>query len=125
MDTLEFRKKLKLAQDLMSQEMFLEALNILKELKAIEKNKDFDYNLTHKLYQLLSNSQSLYNQQVILKIVNKIIGSQKSITFKELREILQKITNLNIDMSVLRKEIELLILRNMLNCKIENDQLIF
>jgi hypothetical protein len=43
----------------------------MSQPKAIEKEGEFDYSLTHRLYQLLSNSYSLYNQQIILKVLKK------------------------------------------------------
>ncbi|MFW9951964.1 MAG: hypothetical protein ACFFKA_17740, partial [Candidatus Thorarchaeota archaeon] len=64
MNTEEFSSKLREVQNLMQQEKYDGAIQILETLKEIEKAGDFDYSLTHKLYQLLSNSKSLYNQQI-------------------------------------------------------------
>ena len=65
MDANDFTKDLSDAQELMRNEKYKEALILLGKLKEADKAGDFDYNLTHKLYQLLSNSQSLYNQQIV------------------------------------------------------------
>ena len=124
MNTNEFQIKLQKAQDLMQQEKYDNALELLEELKEIEKLGDFDYSLTHKLYQLISNSKSLYNQQKILKIVNKASENEDSISFFDLKKKLQE-ENIELEVSILRREIEILILRSLLNCKIQEDRLLF
>ena len=125
MDSKDFKKKMNNAQELMVQEEYKEALIILEKLKKIERNSDFDYNLTHKLYQLISNARSLYNQQRILKVINKISEVQKLITFEELRQVMGKEESFKLDLEVLKKETELLILRGVLECKIELNSLVF
>ena len=63
MDKQTFIGKLNEAQDLMKNEKYKEAVILLEKLREIEKkNEDFEYSLSHKLYQLISNSNSLYNQ---------------------------------------------------------------
>jgi len=125
MDKKEFVKQLNKAQDLMIQEKYNEAINLIEELKEIEKKSDFNYNLTHRLYQLDSNIHSLYNQQVILNHINDISRKQESISFRELKILIKKNTKLTLNNDILRREIELLILRNLLNCKIDGDLLKF
>ena len=66
MGTQEFITQLNKAQDLMSQEKYKEAIVLLEELKETDKETDLNYNLTHRMYQLYSNCQSLYNQKIIL-----------------------------------------------------------
>ena len=109
----------------MRSEKYKEALLLLNKLKEADKAGDFDYNLTHKLYQLISNSQSLYNQQNVLSALQKLPQSQKSITFQELREFVKNEEEVEIDESVLRREVEILILRSLLECKIEGNNLLF
>jgi len=125
MDTNDFVKDLNDAQELMRNERYPEALIILGKLKEADKAGSFDYNLTHKLYQLISNSQSLYNQQRVLSVVKKISQAQKSISFIELNEILKKQENVELDELILRREVEILILRSLLECKIEGNNLVF
>jgi hypothetical protein len=125
MDASDFVRELNDAQELMRDEKYKEALNILSKLKEADKAGNFDYNLTHKLYQLISNSQSLYNQQRVLSTVKKISHEQKSISFIDLKEILKEEENLDIDEQVLRREVEILILRSLLECKIEGNKLVF
>ena len=125
MDNSEFIKKIQEVQLLMKDEMYQEALIILDKLKEIEKAGNFDYNLTHKLYQLISNSHSLYNQQMVLKVIQKESSQQESISFSELMKILKKRENIDIDEPILRREVEILILRSLLLCKIEGDELVF
>jgi uncharacterized pyridoxamine 5'-phosphate oxidase family protein len=125
MDTNDFVKDLSDAQELMRNERYPEALIILGKLKEADKAGDFDYNLTHKLYQLISNSQSLYNQQRVLSVVKKISHQQKSISFIDLKEMLNKQENVELDEQILRREIEILILRSLLECKIEGNDLVF
>ena len=85
MDANDFVRDLTDAQELMRQERYKDALVILDKLKEADKAGKFDYNLTHKLYQLISNSQSLYNQQRVLSVVKKISLEQKSISFIALK----------------------------------------
>ena len=125
MDDNDFVKELNDAQELMRNERYPEALIILSKLKEADKAGDFDYNLTHKLYQLISNSQSLYNQQRVLSVVRKISIEQKSISFTDLNEILKKQENVELDELILRREVEILILRSLLEIKIDGNDLVF
>ncbi|MCJ7650443.1 MAG: hypothetical protein MUP85_17680, partial [Candidatus Lokiarchaeota archaeon] len=68
----EFANRLNEVQELMAKEKYKEALVLLEGLKDLDKTSNFDYNLTHKLYQLDSNTRSLYNQQIILERLNSI-----------------------------------------------------
>ncbi len=105
MDANDFVKDLTDAQELMRKENYIDALVILNKLKEADKAGDFDYNLTHKLYQLISNSQSLYNQQRVLSVVKKISLKQKSISFTDLNEILKKQEDVDLDELILRREV--------------------
>lgn len=125
MDEKEFVKQLNKAQDLMIQEKYNESINLVEELKEVENKSDFNYNLTHRLYQLDSNIHSLYNQQVILNHINDIFRKQESISFQEINLLIKKSTKLDLSDDILRREIELLILRNLLNCEIDGDLLKF
>ena len=123
MDSKEFVSSLNEVQDLMGEEKYEEALIILDELKEIERNGDFDYSLTHKLYQLISNSKSLLNQKIILSHIKEISKDKPSISFDELKELIKN--KLDISSDILRREIELLILRGLLTSKIEDNSIIF
>ena len=125
MDTNDFVRDLNDAQELMRNEKYQEALVILGKLKEADKAGNFDYNLTHKLYQLISNSQSLFNQKRVLSVVKEISQKQKSISFIDLSEILKKQENVELDELILRREVEILILRSLLECKIERNELVF
>ena len=125
MDANDFAGDLTEAQELMRKEKYIEALVILNKLKAYDKTGDFDYNLTHKLYQLISNSQSLYNQQRVLSVIKKISLEQKSISFSDLNDILKKQENVDLDELILRREVEILILRSLLDVKINGNDLVF
>jgi hypothetical protein len=125
MDANDFVNDLNDAQELMRNEKYQDALIILGKLKEADKAGNFDYNLTHKLYQLISNSQSLYNQQKVLSTIQKISHKQKSISFQKLKEILKEHENLDLDNQVLRREVEILILRSLLEGKIEGNDFIF
>ncbi len=96
-----------------------------EKLKEIDKTGMFEYSLTHKLYQLLSNSQSLYNQQVILSIIEPLSNEQKTISLKEISQKLEKEKDLRLKDDILLREIELLVLRNLLACRIDRDRLEF
>jgi hypothetical protein len=123
MDSEEFANLLYEAQNLMKEEKYRESLEKLEILKKIEKDGDFNYNLTHKLYQLISNATSLLNQQIILTHINQVSKKQNSITFSDLNLLIKK--EKNFDETILRREIELLILRGLLTSKIQGNQLIF
>jgi hypothetical protein len=123
MDSEEFANLLYEAQNLMKEEKYRESLEKLEILKKIEKDGDFNYNLTHKLYQLFSNATSLLNQQIILTHINQVSKKQNSITFSDLNLLIKK--EKNFDETILRREIELLILRGLLTSKIQGNQLIF
>ena len=125
MDDNDFVKELNDAQELMRNERYPEALIILGKLKEADMAGSFDYNLTHKLYQLISNSQSLYNQQRVLSVVKKISQKQKSVSFIDLKEMLNKQENIELDELILRREVEILILRSLLECKIKGNDLVF
>ena len=125
MDDNDFVKELNDAHELMRNERYPEALIILGKLKEADMAGSFDYNLTHKLYQLISNSQSLYNQQRVLSVVKKISQKQKSVSFIDLKEMLNKQENIELDELILRREVEILILRSLLECKIKGNDLVF
>jgi len=123
MDRHDFMKVLADVSDLMAEEQYQDALILIEKLKEIEKKGDFDYNLTHKLYQLDSNVRSLFNQEVILNQINTLAAKQTSISFKKLHELIKN--ELNIDENTLRKEIELLILRDKIKSQIDGIELKF
>ncbi len=127
MNPKEFIKLLDKTRELMTLEKYAEAMVILENLKELEKNNDYDYNynLVHQLYQLNSNCKSAHHQQIILKVIKKFLITKNSITFEELNKQLRFIENLNISEEILRREVEILILRNLLSCKIEKNKLIF
>jgi len=121
----EFFAELSKAQDLMLQEKYSEALEVLRELQKIEKEGDFDYSLTHKLYQLISNSESLLNQQKLLRHVEEIAKNKASIPITELHEFIVSRGGFKIDLPILKRELELLILRAIIPHKIVGNDLIF
>ena len=125
MDANDFVKDLTDAQESMRDEKYIDALVILNKLKEADKAGEFDYNLTHKLYQLISNSQSLFNQQRVLSVVKIISQKQKSISFIGLNTILKEQEDVELDELILRREVEILILRSLLACKIEGNDLVF
>ena len=125
MDSNDFERDLTNAQELMRNEKYQDALVILDKLKEADKAGDFDYNLTHKLYQLISNSQSLYNQQKVLSVVKIISQKQKSISFIKLGGILKEQEGIGLNELILRREVEILILRSLIDGKIKGNNLVF
>jgi mRNA deadenylase 3'-5' endonuclease subunit Ccr4 len=123
MESQEFLNRLIEVQNLMKEEKYKKALILLDQLKEIEQKGDFDYSLTHKLYQLDSNTKSLYNQQILMKYLDKLQKEKKTITFEELKALCSE--DLNLDIKILRREIELLILRGVLSCKVEGNKIMF
>ena len=124
MKSQEFIQRLSNAQELMLKEDYTSALVILEELKVIEKQGDFDYNLTHKLYQLESNCKSLLNQQTILEYIFSLSKDKKIIPIFELKNILKEKLDLELDDSIIKREIEILILRGVLSASINDNDLI-
>ena len=114
------------AENLMIHEKYKEALTLLEELKQLEKEGDFEYELIHQLYQLTSNANSFYNQQIILGILNSntISHDQNFIDINELDEYLKKEAGLDLDISTLKRELELLILRDLTSIHIEGNKII-
>ena len=109
----------------MLQEKYKDAIKILEKLKEIEKNNNYNYDLIHQLYQLDSNCRSVYNQQVILNHIKRLSKDKSSISFRDLNQVIQKAGEISTSEDTLRKEVELLILRNLLTCKIEGNHLLF
>ena len=122
---IKFIKQLNEVRDLMQQEKYQEAVILIEKLKEFEKKNNYDYNLTHRLYQLDSNAHSLYNQQVILHIINDLSSRYDSISFQELNRVLKEKKELNLSNDILLREIEILILRSLISCKIDGEKLIF
>lgn len=119
----EFINQLNEVQELMLKEDYKKAILILDKLKTIEKENNYNYNLTHKLYQLDSNVRSLYNQQVILKYIYSLSTSKKEISFKEIMDLLKKEESIEIDVGTLKREIEILVLRSLLTCKVGENKI--
>ena len=126
MNSKEFYNRLMEAENLMIHEKYKEALTLLEELKELEKEGDFEYELIHQLYQLTSNANSFYNQQIILGILNSntISHNQNFIDINELDEYLKKEAGLDLDISTLKRELELLILRDLTSIHIEGNKII-
>jgi len=126
MNPKEFMDQLNKAQKLMDLEKYKEAIIILDKLKEFEKASDynFNYGLIHSLYQLDSNCRSIYNQEIILNHIKEISHEQKSISFQELNQIIKENEELDLGDDILRREVELLILRNLLSGFIKNDSII-
>ena len=120
----EFINKLNEVQELMLKEDYKKAIIILDKLKIIDKQNDYNYNLSHKLYQLDSNVHSLYNQQIILQLIFERSREKKEIFFNELQEILKTEESLDIDIGTLKREIEILVLRSLLTCTIEDNRIL-
>ena len=124
MNSQEFINQLNQVQELMLKEDYKKAMMILDKLKIIEKKNNYNYNLTHKLYQLDSNVRSLFNQQSILKSIYSISKNKKEISYKELQNILKQEESLEIDEPTLKREIEILVLRSLLSCRIESNKIL-
>jgi hypothetical protein len=119
----EFANRLNEVQELMAKEKYKEALVLLENLKDLDKTSDFDYNLTHKLYQLDSNTRSLYNQQIILERLNSINKEKIIISIAEFNEMLKLSDNLLLKEPILRRELEILILRGIISIEFKGNML--
>jgi len=128
MNPNEFANRLNEVQDLMAKEKYKDALVLLEGLKELDKTSDFNYDLTHKLYQLDSNTldsntRSLYNQQIILERINSINKEKTMISVSEFNEILKLRDNLLLEEPILRRELEILILRGIIFIEFEGNML--
>ena len=123
MNPNEFANRLNEVQDLMAKEKYKDALVLLEGLKELDKTSDFNYDLTHKLYQLDSNTRSLYNQQIILERLNSINKEKTMISVSEFNEILKLRDNLLLEVPILRRELEILILRGIISIEFEGNML--
>ena len=121
----EFADRLNEVQELMAKENYNEALVLLENLKKLDKTSDFDYNLTHKLYQLDSNIRSLYNQQIILNRLNSINKEKIMISVAEFNETLKLKDNLFLEEPILRRELEILVLRGIVSIEFKGNMLKF
>ena len=119
----EFADRLNEVQELMAKENYKEALLLLENLKELDKTSDFDYNLTHKLYQLDSNTRSLYNQQIILERINSIDKEIDMISVAEFNEKLKLQDHLFLEEPILRRELEILILRGIISIEFKGHML--
>ena len=119
----EFADRLNEVQELMAKENYKEALVLLENLKDLDKTSDFDYNLTHKLYQLDSNIRSLYNQQIILNRLNSINKEKIMISVAEFNETLKLKDNLLLEEPILRRELEILVLRGIVSIEFKGNML--
>ena len=119
----EFADSLNEVQELMAKEKYKEALVLLENLKDLDKTSDFDYNLTHKLYQLDSNTRSLYNQHIILERLNSINKEKIMISIAEFNEMLKHRDNLLLKEPILRRELEILILRGIISIEFKGNML--
>lgn len=117
----KFVDELTRAQKLVQDEEYKDAMKLLNDLKKIESEEDFNYNLTHKLYQLISNTESLSNQKIILEMIRDKSDDNNSIEIEDLHNALSNKESLSLDKSTLKREIELLILRGALEAKLEGD----
>ncbi|MHA2430465.1 MAG: hypothetical protein ACXACC_05450, partial [Promethearchaeota archaeon] len=61
----------------------------------------------------------------ILDIISNLSQKQNAITFAELQKKLKEVDDIALDETILRREIEILILRELISCNIEGDKLIF
>ena len=127
MDISEFNEHLRDIRELMIQEKYSDALVTIDMLKELDKkgDHDFSYNLMHQLYQLDSNCRSAFHQQIILEIIKDISNKEQPISLNKLNQLVRDKSNLKMGSEILRKEVELLILRDLLKCKIEGNQIIF
>lgn len=121
----DFVKKLSKAQDYMAAEEYKKALSVLYHLRDIEQKGNFDYSLTHKLYQLISNSESLYNQKAVISIIEDLKKEQDKVSLDTLKEIIGERDDIDLNEGILGREIEILILRGVLPAKIQGNELVF
>jgi len=122
-DENKFKKELSMAKALIQKEQFQEALNLLEKMKNYEDDV-FDDSLVHNFFMLYSNVQSTVRGEKIYKNLQSFSRLRKKASYKEIFEYLKE-KNIILDMDIIKKEIEILILSGKAPWKANKDTIFF
>jgi len=122
-NTNNFKEELSIAEKLIQEEKFEQALNLLEKMKNYDDDV-FDDALAHNFFMLYSNTQSIVRGKNIYKNLLSLSKIKEKASYKEIFEYL-KDKNINLDIDTIKREIELLILKGTVSWKSNNNIIFF
>lgn len=117
-----FKEELSIAEKLIQEEKYEQALNLLEKMK----NYDDEFNdaLAHEFFMLYSNTQSIVRGKNIYKNLLSLSKIKEKASHKEIFEYLSK-KNINLGIDAIKREIEILILKGIVPWKSNNNTIFF
>lgn len=122
-NTNNFKEELSIAEKLIQEEKFEQALNLLENMKSYDDDV-FDDALAHNFFMLYSNTQSIVRGKNIYQNLLSLSKIKEKASYKEIFEYL-KDKNINLDIDTIKREIELLILKGIVSWKSNNNIIFF
>ncbi len=122
-NTNNFKEELSIAEKLIQEEKFEQALNLLEKMKNYD-DEFFDDALAHNFFMLYSNTQSIVRGKNIYQNLLSLSKIKEKASYKEIFEYL-KDKNINLDIDTIKREIELLILKGIVSWKSNNNIIFF
>ncbi len=122
-NTNNFKEELSIAEKLIQEEKFEQALNLLEKMKNYDDDV-FDDALAHNFFMLYSNTQSIVRGKNIYQNLLSLSKIKEKASYKEIFEYL-KDKNINLDIDSIKREIELLILKGIVSWKSNNNIIFF
>jgi len=122
-NTNNFKEELSIAEKLIQEEKFEQALNLLEKMKNYDDDV-FDDALAHNFFMLYSNTQSIVRGKNIYQNLLSLSKIKEKASYKEIFEYL-KDKNINLDIDTIKREIELLILKGIVSWKSNNNIIFF
>lgn len=121
--TNNFKEELSIAEKLIQEEKFEQALNLLEKMKNYDDDV-FDDALAHNFFMLYSNTQSIVRGKNIYQNLLSLSKIKEKASYKEIFEYLKN-KNINLDIDTIKREIELLILKGIVSWKSNNNIIFF
>lgn len=122
-NTNNFKEELSIAEKLIQEEKFEQALNLLEKMKNYDDDV-FDDALAHNFFMLYFNTQSIVRGKNIYQNLLSLSKIKEKASYKEIFEYL-KDKNINLDIDTIKREIELLILKGIVSWKSNNNIIFF
>ncbi len=122
-NTNNFKEELSIAEKLIQEEKFEQALNLLEKMKNYDDDV-FDDALAHNFFMLYSNTQSIVRGKNMNQNLLSLSKIKEKASYKEIFEYL-KDKNINLDIDTIKREIELLILKGIVSWKSNNNIMFF
>lgn len=119
----DFKKKLAEAEKLIQEQDFIGALNLLEKMKRYDDRK-FDDSLVHHFYMLYSNVQSRVHGDLIYENLLPLSEKMDKIAYSEVDTLLKK-KGVDLDSNIIKRELEILILKGIAPWTCNNEDIIF